>query len=120
MATMDEVISRVDAIRPNIFTEEQKYRWISHVDGLVSREVMNDDAPEYNLPDDADTPLLVGHPYEDMYDFYLMAMIELANKEYDHYNNAVMLFQERYQQYKLWYIQHNVTTRSGNFRNVMG
>lgn len=117
MATMNEVIARVDALRPNIYGDEQKYRWLNEVEGIISREVMDDDAPSYNLPEDADTPLLVGHPFEDIYDFYLMAMIELANKEYDHYNNAVSVFADRYQKYKVWYIQH-YPPKTRRYRNT--
>lgn len=120
MATMNEVIARVDAVRPNVYPNDTKYRWINNLDGLVAREVLNDDAPEYLLPDDGDTPLLVGHPFDDIYDLYVMAMIELFNKEYEHYNNAVMVFQERYTQYKTWYIQRNAQGKAHNFRNVMG
>lgn len=120
MMTMNKVIEYVDRLKPNVYTTEDKYRWINTLEGMVSREVMQREVPEYFLPDDADTPLLVGHPFDDLYGLYVMAMIDFHNREFDNYNNATLMFQQRYEQYKAWYIQHNVPVSAQNFRNVMG
>ena len=117
---MNKIVEHVDRMNPNVFTDMDKYEWIKTVDGLVANEVMQEEAPDYALPDDADTPLLVQGPYEDIYRLYVTAMIYLHNREYDHYNNAVMVFKERYEQYKARYIRNHGTCKAGNFRNVMG
>ena len=118
--TMNEVIEYVDRVKPNAYSNDDKYKWINTLEGLVSREVLRHEAPEYDLPEDADTPLLVPAPYDDMYHLYVSAMIDLYNREYDDYNNTVMVFQERLEQYKLWYIQTTPAKKPTNFRNVMG
>lgn len=120
MATMNSVIEYVDRVKPNAYGNDEKYRWINTLEGLVSREVLNDDAPEYNLPDDADTPLLVPVPYDDIYHLYVSAMIDFYNREYTEYNNTIMMFQERLEQYKVWYLRSGQGHRPLNFRNVMG
>ena len=120
MATMNKVIEHVDRMNPNVFTDDDKYEWIKTLEALVAHEVLQEEAPAYALPDDADTPLLVQSPYDDIYRLYVTAMIYLHNREYDHYNNAVMVFHERYEQYKAWYIRHNASCKAKNFRNVMG
>lgn len=120
MATMNTVIEQVDRLKPNAYTDEDKYRWINQLEGLVSIQVMDKVAPEYNLPDDADIPLLVGHPFDDIYELYVFAMIDFHNREYNNYNNAVLMFQERFDQFKSWYIRHNGNKKARNYRNVMG
>lgn len=119
MATMNTVIEYVDRVKPNAFLDEDKYRWINTLEGLISRDVLGYDAPEYNLPDDADTPLLVASPYDDIYHLYVSAMIDFYNREYNDYNNAIMMFQERLEQYKNWTIR-NSSYVPCNFRRVMG
>lgn len=116
MATMNKVIEHVDRVNPNVYTDEDKYEWMRTLDGLVAHEVLQKDPPDYQLPKDADRELLVPSPYDDIYRLYVEAMIYLHNREYDHYNNMLMVFNTRYKQYRVWYIQHNAGT-SGAFRN---
>lgn len=118
--TMNEVIEYVDRVKPNVYADEDKYRWMNTLDGNVAREVMQEEKESYDLPKDADTPLLVPHPYDDIYPLYVSAMIDYHNREYDEYNNTVLLFKERLDQYKAWYIRNNPCCDYKNFRNVMG
>ena len=119
MATMNTVIEYVDGVKPNAYSDDDKYRWINTLEGLVSREVFNEDAPSYKLPDDADKTLRVAEPYSDIYHLYVSAMIDFYNREYNDYNNAILMFQERLEQYKAWHIR-NSKYKPSNFRRVMG
>ena len=118
--TMNEVIEYVDRVKPNVYSDDDKYKWMNTLDGLVAREVLQENKESYKLPQEADEPLLVEHPYDDIYGLYVCAMIDYHNREYDNYNNAVLMFQERLEQYKAWYIRNNPCCAAKNFRNVMG
>ena len=121
MATMNSVIEYVDGVKPNVYDEEAKYKWMATLDGKISLEVMQMEEPvTYSLPRDADTELLVPAPYDDVYALYVQAMIDFYNQEYDHYNNAVLVFTERLDAFKAWWIRTHETTKARNFRNVMG
>lgn len=120
MATMNTVVEQVDRMRPNVYTDEDKYRWLGDLEGLIAREVRGEDTPAPQVPKDADGALSVGYPFEDIYPLYVAAMMDFANREYDHYNNSLAVFQERYEQYKAWYIRNHGACRAKNFRNVMG
>lgn len=120
MMTMNKVIEQIDRIKPNVYTDDDKYKWINTLEGLVCREVLQRDEPGYFLPDDADNPLLIEHPFNDLYVLYVASMIDFYNREYDNYNNAAQMFHERYEQYKRWYIQHNAPGPARKFKNVMG
>lgn len=118
--TMNEVIEYVDKVRPNAYSREDKCRWLNTLDGIVAREVHQTEPRDYDLLNGADETLLVPHPYDDVYALYVFAMIDFHNREYDEYNNAVLLFKERLEQYKAWYIRNNPCCDYKNFRNVMG
>ena len=121
MATMNKVIEYVDSVKPNVYSEEAKCKWMSTLDGMISTEVMEYDSPlAYEVPRDADRELLVPHPYDDIYALYVEAMIDFHNKEMDNYNNTVLMFSERLEKFKAWYIQRNPVCKARNFRNVMG
>ena len=120
MATMNQVIAQLDRVKPNVFTDDDKYRWISTLEGLVAREVMGEDTPELNLPADADKELSVPYPYDDLYLLYAGAQAELYSREYEDYNSMAVMFEQRYDQFKAWYIQRHAAGKALNFRNVMG
>lgn len=119
--TMNKVIEELDALKPNVVPDETKMKWIANLDGLISVQVHMDTEPiSYTLPDDADNELLVGAPYDDIYVLYCSAMVDFYNREYNNYNFSVLLFNERLDAYKAYYIQRHPTCRAMNFRNVMG
>lgn len=121
MASMNKVVEYVDGVKPNAYSDDDKYKWINTLEGLVSLQVMEMDEPvKYELPKDADKELLVSHPFDDIYALYVCAMIDYHNREYNSYNNAVLVFRERLDQYKAWYIRTHETCKARNFRNVMG
>lgn len=118
--TMNEVIEYVDRVKPNAYSEDEKYKWIAQVEGLVSREVIGEEGTALQLPEDADKPLQVGAPYDGIYALYVMAQIDFHNREYNDYNNTALMFGELLDKYKAWYIRNNNPSKALNFRNVMG
>lgn len=120
MATMNSVIEYVDRVHPNAFTDEDKYRWLRSLNGRIAREVMGLDEPCCEIPDDADKELLVPAPYDEVYSLYVMAQIELLQKEYDHYNNYVLAFTDLLDSFKAWYARNHPGKGPHYFRNVMG
>lgn len=106
--TPNKVIEIVDGIKPNSYSEEIKIRWISELDGIVQKQVFQEkNATEYVYPDDMDRELLIPHPYDNIYQFYLEAMIDYYNREYGNYNNSVMMFDSKFSEYKKAYIREH-------------
>ena len=107
MPSINEVIGRVDALRPNALEEQDKARWLVELDGRNYREVTMMDAPEalppQRWPEDGDKPLLVESPYDSMYSLYLTAMVEFALGEYQAYNNTCALFDQAQQEWRAAY-----------------
>lgn len=109
MATIiRDVITRVDEIKPNDFTEAQKVRWLALLDGKIAGDVMLMHITEmqqfnYQHPDDMDRELLVSFPHDDIYDLWLAAQIDLANGETDKYQNSMEAYNASYINFVCWF-----------------
>ena len=93
--TLEEVITRVDELKPNAFTNEQKTEWINKVETRVQTEIM--DVPEeelivYDYEKDHDKELLVKMPYRDIYDHFLMRMIDYMAGDIASYQNSMLMY----------------------------
>lgn len=104
--TLIEAINRVDALKPNAYTQSEKIEWLSTLDGMVKIFVI--DTHEggedivFNGYDDEtplDTELLVKAPYEDIYIAWLESKIDYHNGEYVKYNNSITRYNDIYQGY---------------------
>ena len=121
MTTMNTVIAQVDSVKPNAYADEDKYRWINQLEGLLSAEVFRDETPLcLAVPADADRPLRLTHPYDELYSLYVMAMIDFSNREYGGYNNTLLLFRERLEQLKAQLVRSRRAAPAPGHRKVMG
>ena len=118
--TIAEVISKVDALKPNTYTPEDKIDWLSTLDARVKSQII--DAHEggrciffygYDSISDQETELLVPAPYDEMYLRWLEAMIDYHNSDDDRYNNAIMLFNNAYEGYKKHYTRTHMPLSHG-------
>ena len=115
MATPNKVIEYVDKVKPNVYDQEEKFQWLCDLDGMIRRTVMQEaDGVRYSYPEDMDTQLLVPQPWESIYSLYLEAQIDLQNKDYEDYNNAVLVFNERLDEYKRAYIREHRPKSAGS------
>lgn len=121
MATMNKVVEYVDRVKPNAYSDDDKFRWINTLEGTVSLRILGREEPmAYELPRDADKELLVAHPFDDIYALYVCAMIDYHNREYNSYNNTVLLLQRRMDEYRAWYVRRYACPDREGYRNVMG
>lgn len=106
--TPNKAIEIIDRLKPNIYTDEDKLRWINELDGMVQRLVMQKDKiTQYSYPEDMDRELLIPAPYDDSYTLFLEAKIDYYNREYGNYNNSATMFEAQFSEYKKDYIRHN-------------
>ena len=115
--TPNKVIEQVDSKRPNSYSEEDKFAWISEVDGMVRRLVMQETKAEpYKYPEDGDTELLIPAPFDGLYEFYVEAMIDYHNREFQNYNNSVQMFSTRFDEFRKAYIRENMPKFAGHIK----
>lgn len=104
--TVREAITQVDKLKPNKFTMEDKVQWLSDIDGIIVRELLDthEDSPVegefhgYSI-EDMDAELIVPSPYNVLYRWYLESQIDLGNMEIQKYNNTKTLFNNAYTTY---------------------
>ncbi len=113
--TIIEAINKVDVLKPNNYTQSQKVRWLSNLDGIIKKEIIDThkggEGIVFNGYDD-DTPietaLLVPNPYDDLYIKWLEAQIDYNNAEYGKYNNSVTAYNTAYSAFERYYNRHNM------------
>lgn len=113
--TIKEVIRRADELRPNSIEEETKSAWICALDGDVA-ELMGVKREKDPFPDDRQ--LLMPPPDEDVYVFYLMAMIDTANRDSTLYANDTVLFNSAYGDARARYRRNNLPEAKANWKVI--
>lgn len=101
--TIMEAIYGVDAVKPNSYSQTEKIKWLSTLDGVIKSEII--DTHEggedvvfsgYNENTEITTLLLVPAPYDIVYIRWLEAQIDYANGEYGRYNNTLTAYNDAY------------------------
>ena len=102
-----EAISRIDDLKRNTFGYPDKVTWLSTLDSMVKRLVIDTNEggegivfEGYTAETDPETELLVYAPFDEVYLKWLEAQMDYANREYDSYNNAVEAFNTAWTAYK--------------------
>lgn len=105
-----EAISKIDNLKHNTYTHEDKVAWLSRLDFMVKQEIMDTHEDNegagflgYDTDSDVETELLVPPPYDEVYLRWLEAQIDYANGEYSKYNNSIAMFNASYQGYSNYY-----------------
>ena len=110
-----EAIQAVDTLKPNAYSEIEKINWLSKLDGIIKKEIIDthegaDDITfnGYDENTSLETELLVKAPYDDIYVSWLESRINFANGEYAKYNNSISLFNTAYASYEKFYNRSNM------------
>lgn len=113
--TPNKAIERVSSVLPDAYSDENKLRWISELDGMVRRLVYQEAETEpYKFPEDMDKELLVPPPFDGVYEAYIMSKIDFHNQEWGKYNNTATTFHTLFDDYKKAYIRENMPKSSGD------
>jgi hypothetical protein len=95
-------------------------RWDRVMDSNSCADCGWNDLPEYpkSFPEDGDKPLLVGAPYDGLYDLYLMSKVDFYNREADNYNNSALAYNTALDEWKKAYHRGHAPIGAGNYTNV--
>ena len=108
--TIMDALYRIDELKPNSYSQTEKIKWLSSLDGVIKSEIIDtheggeDKVFEgYKEDTDLNTELLVGAPYDDIYLKWLEAQIDYSNGEYGKYNNSLVAYNDAYDLYQRHY-----------------
>jgi hypothetical protein len=119
--TIQEAITRLDALIFNTYSNDDKIRWLSGLDTAIKQQII--DTHEggqdvkfcgYTPHTSADTVLLVPAPYDEVYLRWMEAQIHYHNGEYDKYNAAIILYNTAFDAYASYYNKHHMPIRKVN------
>lgn len=101
--TIIEAIEKIDTLKPNTYTKEEKIRWLSTIEGVIVRNVIEGHEGDENISfdgydedTDLDTELIVQEPYDEIYLLWLDAMIDYTNGEFTRYNNTIIRYNDMF------------------------
>lgn len=108
--TIMDALYRIDELKPNSYSQPEKIKWLSSLDGVIKSEII--DTHEggedivfsgYGEYEPLSTVLLVPAPYDDIYIKWLEAMIDYTNGEIAKYNNSLTAYNDAYDLYQRHY-----------------
>ena len=110
-----EAINRIDSLKHNTYSQNDKVAWLSRLDSMVKRLIIDTheggEEVTFTGYDDStamDTEMLVPAPFDEVYLRWLEAQIDYHNGEYDKYNNAIEMYQAAYDGYANYYNRNNM------------
>lgn len=120
-----DVLARVDELKPSQFDDNTKISWLSELDGrifntvimthvhdLIKKTVIDEETneeteelvePTFTAYTDEEQELLLDDTYADVYRHWLYAMMDYANGETERYQNSMIMFNSKYQEFCDWY-----------------
>lgn len=109
--TIKECIDRVDNLKPNQYSVEDKVEWLTFIDRtiindvLITHEGYNGEYDEFTgySPDRLSDKLIAPSPYDALYEAYLKMKIDEANGETARYNNSATMFNSHMLLYRKWW-----------------
>ena len=108
--TIREVLTRVDNLLTNAVEEEQKLQWLKNIEDKIYKEIVltHENPVEMTDFDDKESELIAVSPYDNLYISYLVAKIFEYTFETVRYNNAIIVFNQEYQEYANYYNRENM------------
>ena len=118
--TIMDAVYRIDELKPNSYSQSEKIKWLSTLDGIIKTEII--DTHEggenvvfngYDENTELSTVLLVPAPYDDVYLRWLEAQIDYTNGEYRKYNNSSTAYNDAYTAFQKYYNRTHMPKHNG-------
>ena len=108
--TIFDAINRINAIKPNSYTQLEKINALSTLDGVIKESIIDTHEGSedvvfggYTEETSLTTELLVPAPYDVIYLYWLEATIDYWNGETKKYNNSIEVYNTAYSEFERYY-----------------
>lgn len=105
--------------RGNVLPEELAIEFLSEFDGLIQSDIMLHAPEEIVRYDNKDQELILRPPHDGLYVSFLVSMIRQCQGEFEGYNNAQEIVEDKLKAFRRWYIHHYRPADTGS-RNYTG
>ena len=117
---INKIIEYTNEVKPNVISDELKFGWVSALDSRINREIFGKrEEIIYRSGEDGNTELLVLPPFDEIYYYYVSAMIDFANNEISSYTNNMILYNDKFDEFAKNYRRNNMPESFGGFYNVI-
>ena len=121
--TIMDALYRIDGLKPNSYSQSDKIKWLSSLDGVIKSEIIDthEDGEDivfngYDENTEITTKLIVPAPYDDIYLRWLESQIDYANGEYGKYNNTSKAYNDAYSLFERYYNRTHMPKSKGKFK----
>lgn len=122
--TIENIISRVNEIKPNAYSEEALLGFLNTLEGRIQREVWlrlpGEMLPAYDFGEDREKVPLMPAPYDEAYIWYICAMVDALNGEYSKYQNTLQIANEQMRAYQNWFISTYEPAQANRTPELLG
>lgn len=101
---LHKAIAEADKLRPNTVDDEMKAAWLEQLEARLA-DVLQIEPPDPSWPDDKE--LMMPRPGDQMYVFWLCAMIDWAQLDLQMYQIDQMMFEESRKSAVAWWRRHH-------------
>lgn len=92
--------------RGNVMDPELAIFLLSELDGMIQSDIMLHGPEEIVSYTDQEQELLLRKPHDGVYVHFLVAMIRQVQEEFEGYNNAQGIVNEKLETFREWYVAH--------------
>lgn len=107
-----DILTTIDQIRPNAYTDEEKIDMLNTIEGRVYTDIFQK-AEGFEgefIPFEEgqeERELAVPVPFTELYTFFLMSRIDFLNGDSGRYNDTMVLLQNAWDEYAAYYRENN-------------
>lgn len=107
-----EILTTVDQVRPNAYTDAEKIAMINTIEGRVYTDIFQKaegfEGEFIPLEEgQEERELAVPVPFTELYLFFLMSRIDFLNGDSSRYNDTMVLLQNAWDEYAAYYRENN-------------
>lgn len=112
-----EVIEKVDKLYPNSYEIREKIEWCDELGAMLKEEYAKsyreDNTQEgyEKIKDPLSDKTVINAPYDEMYVDFLLAKCCYYQRDFNAYNQHIVAFNSKLEDYAKWFIQRNMPQR---------
>ena len=112
--TFIDAVTATDTLMPNTFSQIQKRKWIYNLETKIRYFMSMYGECEFDdsFTDDSNANLILGHEGSDIYVYYLMSMMDMANSDIAMYNNHTAMFNSLMTDWQKKYRRQNIPPKN--------
>jgi len=112
-----DVIKTADELYPNNYQASEKINWCDELGAMLRQEYAkvyegNVQKDYVNITDPITEETIAPPPYDRMYIDFVLAKICYYQRDYDAYNQHIISFNSKLEDFARWYIERNMPVRA--------